>query len=94
MMFNPALLFYFVFPTIWRCISLDEGFTSHQTVARTAGNVLLRLGDSVLLPFKCSDYTETLEQYLNVAVENFEVELKAHDISMGTGLKSHDCISK
>ncbi|KAG7318617.1 hypothetical protein KOW79_018372 [Hemibagrus wyckioides] len=61
---------------------IDPGFTSHQTVARTAGNVLLRLADSILLPFKCSDYAETLEQYLTVAVDNFEADLKANDISM------------
>ncbi|KAB5528284.1 hypothetical protein PHYPO_G00138510 [Pangasianodon hypophthalmus] len=61
---------------------IDPGFTSHQTVARTAGNVLLRLGDSILLPFKCSDYAESLEQYLSVAVENFEAELKTNGISM------------
>ncbi|KAF7687672.1 aminopeptidase NAALADL1 isoform X1 [Silurus meridionalis] len=61
---------------------IDPGFTSHQTVARTAGNVLLRLADSILLPFKCSDYAETLEQYLNVSVQNFEAELKNNGISM------------
>ncbi|MCI4392417.1 hypothetical protein PGIGA_G00145690 [Pangasianodon gigas] len=61
---------------------IDPGFTSHQTVARTAGNVLLRLGDSILLPFKCSDYAESLEQYLRVAMENFEAELKTNGISM------------
>ncbi|XP_017307041.2 aminopeptidase NAALADL1 [Ictalurus punctatus] len=61
---------------------IDPGFTSHQTVARTAGNVLLRLADSILLPFKSSDYAETLEQYLSVAVENFDAELTANDISM------------
>lgn len=74
------------FPTWWHFISLDGGFTSHQTVARTAGNVLLRLADSILLPFKCSDYAETLEQYLGVAEGNFEAELKANGISMGKGL--------
>ncbi|KAK2845865.1 hypothetical protein Q7C36_010719 [Tachysurus vachellii] len=61
---------------------IDPGFTSHQTVARTAGNVLLRLADSILLPFKCSDYAETLEQYLKEAVESFEADLKANKISM------------
>uniref|UniRef100_A0A673X7S5 Aminopeptidase NAALADL1 n=1 Tax=Salmo trutta TaxID=8032 RepID=A0A673X7S5_SALTR len=48
---------------------IDPGFTSHQTVARTAGNVLMRLADSLLLPFNCSDYAETLEGYLNKAME-------------------------
>ncbi|KAM9446861.1 aminopeptidase NAALADL1 [Clarias gariepinus] len=61
---------------------IDPGFTSHQTVARTAGNVLLRLADSVLLPFKCSDYAGVLEQYLTEAVGKFEADLKAKDISM------------
>lgn len=75
------------FSTWWRGISPVEGFTSHQAVARTAGNVLLRLADAILLPFKCSDYAETLEQYLGVAEGNFEAELKANGISMGTSLK-------
>uniref|UniRef100_A0AAY4ATE7 Aminopeptidase NAALADL1 n=1 Tax=Denticeps clupeoides TaxID=299321 RepID=A0AAY4ATE7_9TELE len=61
---------------------IDPGFTSHQTVARTAGNVLLRLADSLLLPFNCSDYAESLEQYLQVALDNFQEELSKHGISM------------
>ncbi|KAL6465985.1 hypothetical protein MHYP_G00261180 [Metynnis hypsauchen] len=60
---------------------IDPGFTSHQTVARTAGNVLLRLADSFLLPFNCSDYAERLESYLSATVENFEEHLKANSIS-------------
>ncbi|XP_059911103.1 aminopeptidase NAALADL1 [Gadus macrocephalus] len=46
---------------------IDPGFTSHQAVARTAGNVLLRLADSLLLPLNVSDYAETLEAYLATA---------------------------
>ncbi|XP_041957082.1 aminopeptidase NAALADL1 [Alosa sapidissima] len=61
---------------------IDPGFTSHQTVARTAGNVLLRLADSLLLPFNCRDYAESLEGYLNVALTNFKDELVARLISM------------
>ncbi|XP_051981775.1 aminopeptidase NAALADL1 [Xyrauchen texanus] len=61
---------------------IDPGFTSHQAVARTAGNVLVRLADSLLLPFNCSDYAESLEQYHNEAVKNFEAKLMANDISM------------
>ncbi|XP_076855102.1 aminopeptidase NAALADL1 [Brachyhypopomus gauderio] len=61
---------------------IDPGFTSHQTVARTAGNVLLRLADSLLLPFNCSDYAETLEQYLAAAVDAFEAQLQANGVSM------------
>lgn len=59
------------------------GFTSHQAVARTAGNVLLRLADSLLLPFNCSDYAESLEQYLSQAVTAFEEKLAAKGISIG-----------
>uniref|UniRef100_A0A8C9WJK2 N-acetylated alpha-linked acidic dipeptidase like 1 n=1 Tax=Scleropages formosus TaxID=113540 RepID=A0A8C9WJK2_SCLFO len=62
---------------------IDPGFTSHQTVARVAGNVLLRLADSLLLPFSCSDYAESLEQYLSTAVESFNEKLAQHGISMG-----------
>uniref|UniRef100_A0A3B1IQ93 Aminopeptidase NAALADL1 n=2 Tax=Astyanax mexicanus TaxID=7994 RepID=A0A3B1IQ93_ASTMX len=60
---------------------IDPGFTSHQTVARTAGNILLRLADSLLLPFNCTDYAESLEGYLTGTVENFEELLKANGIS-------------
>ncbi|KAJ8414861.1 hypothetical protein AAFF_G00023840 [Aldrovandia affinis] len=61
---------------------IDPGFTSHQTVARTAGNVLLRLADSLLVPFNCSDYAESLEQYLKTALENFNNRLAEKGISM------------
>uniref|UniRef100_A0A8C8D5M2 Uncharacterized protein n=1 Tax=Oncorhynchus tshawytscha TaxID=74940 RepID=A0A8C8D5M2_ONCTS len=62
---------------------IDPGFTSHQTVARTAGNVLIRLADSLLLPFNCSDYAETLEGYLSKAMELYTDGLAAHMISIG-----------
>lgn len=58
------------------------GFTSHQAIGRTAGNVLIRLADSLLLPFNCSDYAESLEDYLNEAVKLYEEELKTKNISM------------
>uniref|UniRef100_A0A8C1DBZ2 N-acetylated alpha-linked acidic dipeptidase like 1 n=1 Tax=Cyprinus carpio carpio TaxID=630221 RepID=A0A8C1DBZ2_CYPCA len=61
---------------------IDPGFTSHQAVARTAGNVLVRLADSLLLPFNCSDYAESLDQYLGQAVTAFEEKLAAKGISM------------
>lgn len=62
---------------------LGSGFTSHQTVARTAGNVLLRLSDSLLLPFNLTDYAESLEQYLNTALKNFGSTLAQKKISVG-----------
>ncbi|XP_057177424.1 aminopeptidase NAALADL1 [Triplophysa rosa] len=61
---------------------IDPGFTSHQAVARTAGNVLVRLADSLLLPLNCSDYAESLEQYLDEAVKAFEAKLANNGISM------------
>ncbi|KAJ8285530.1 hypothetical protein GJAV_G00027880 [Gymnothorax javanicus] len=61
---------------------IDPGFTSHQTVARTAGNVLLRLADSLLVPFNSSDYAEGLEQYLNTAIESFSDRLTQKGISL------------
>lgn len=61
---------------------IDPGFTSHQTVARTAGNVLLRLADSHLLPLNCRDYAESLEAYLDVALSNFKDRLSANGISI------------
>uniref|UniRef100_A0A8C6UM05 Aminopeptidase NAALADL1 n=1 Tax=Neogobius melanostomus TaxID=47308 RepID=A0A8C6UM05_9GOBI len=67
---------------IYTMFIFSVGFTSHQAIARTAGNVLIRLADSLLLPFSCSDYAETLEDYLKEAVEQYEVELKTKNISM------------
>ncbi|KAJ8005614.1 hypothetical protein DPEC_G00119770 [Dallia pectoralis] len=61
---------------------IDPGFTSHQTVARTAGNVLMRLADSLLLPFNCSDYAETLEGYLSKALELYTDGLAVRNISI------------
>ncbi|KAI4877165.1 hypothetical protein NFI96_020668 [Prochilodus magdalenae] len=61
---------------------IDPGFTSHQTVARTAGTILLRLADSLLLPFNCSDYAEGLEGYLANTEKNFEEPLKTNGISI------------
>lgn len=43
----------------------------------------MRLADSLLLPFNCSDYAESLEQYLSQAVIAFEEKLAAEGVSMG-----------
>ncbi|XP_030647261.1 aminopeptidase NAALADL1 [Chanos chanos] len=61
---------------------IDPGFTGHQTVARTAGTVLLRLADSLLLPFKCSDYAESLELYLDESLKRYKTQLENKKISM------------
>lgn len=61
---------------------IDPGFVSHQAVARTAGNILIRLADSLLLPLNCSDYAEILEDYLNTAVTLYQSQLEAHKISI------------
>ncbi|XP_068994611.1 aminopeptidase NAALADL1 [Embiotoca jacksoni] len=61
---------------------IDPGFVSHQAVARTAGNVLIRLADSLVLPLNCSDYAESLEDYLNTAVTLYQEPLQARMISM------------
>uniref|UniRef100_A0A8C4X2G3 Aminopeptidase NAALADL1 n=1 Tax=Erpetoichthys calabaricus TaxID=27687 RepID=A0A8C4X2G3_ERPCA len=61
---------------------IDPGFTSHQAVARTAGNILLRLADSLILPFKASDYTESLEKYFSTALEVFGNKLVANGITL------------
>ncbi|CAH2324754.1 N-acetylated-alpha-linked acidic dipeptidase [Pelobates cultripes] len=61
---------------------IDPGFTSHQTVARTAGNVLLRLSDSIILPLGARDYVELLENYYNEAEKQFLVNLNLHKISL------------
>ncbi|KAM4771971.1 aminopeptidase NAALADL1-like [Rhinophrynus dorsalis] len=61
---------------------IDPGFTSHQMVARTAGNVLLRLSDSLILPLGVKDYVETLEDYYTTAEKNFQVNLTINNISL------------
>ncbi|XP_017267905.1 aminopeptidase NAALADL1 [Kryptolebias marmoratus] len=61
---------------------IDPGFVSHQAVARTAGNILIRLADSLVLPLNCSDYAESLEEYLKTAVDLYQEKLQAKKISM------------
>ncbi|KAI3371993.1 hypothetical protein L3Q82_006863 [Scortum barcoo] len=61
---------------------IDPGFLSHQAVAKTAGNILIRLADSLVLPLNCSDYAESLEDYLNTAVNLYQTKLQANSISM------------
>lgn len=53
-------------------------------MARTAGNVLLRLSDSLFLPLNASDYSETLRGFLQTAQLYFGVLLQYHNISLGT----------
>lgn len=62
----------------------SAGFSSHQAVARTAGNVLLRLSDSLFLPLNVSDYSETLRSFLQAAQQSFGALLEQHSISLGT----------
>ncbi|KAE8605334.1 hypothetical protein XENTR_v10015067 [Xenopus tropicalis] len=61
---------------------IDPGFTSHQMVGRTAGNVLLRLADSLILPLGVRDYAETLEDYYNRAEQSFQSNLVSKNISL------------
>ncbi|XP_049906969.1 aminopeptidase NAALADL1 [Epinephelus moara] len=61
---------------------IDPGFVSHQAIARTAGNVLIRLADSLVLPLNCSDYAETLGDYLNTALDQYQQQLQDKNISM------------
>nr|KAF6438350.1 N-acetylated alpha-linked acidic dipeptidase like 1 [Molossus molossus] len=62
---------------------VDPGFSSHQAVARTAGNVLLRLSDSLFLPLNVSDYSETLRKFLQAAQQDLGALLEQHSISLG-----------
>ena len=62
---------------------LDPGFSSHQAVARTAGSVLLRLSDSLFLPLNVSDYSETLQSFLQAAQEALGTQLEKQNISLG-----------
>ncbi|KAG8438076.1 hypothetical protein GDO86_008675 [Hymenochirus boettgeri] len=61
---------------------IDPGFTSHQMVVRTAGNVLLRLSDSLLLPLGPLNYWETLNAYYTTAENVIGSTLTAKNISL------------
>lgn len=67
----------------WPCVP-STGFSSHQAVARTAGSVLLRLSDSLFLPLKVSDYSDTLRSFLQAAQEDLSTVLQQHGINLGT----------
>ncbi|KAM3824866.1 aminopeptidase NAALADL1 [Vipera latastei] len=62
---------------------IDPGFTSHRAVAQTAGNVLLRLAESLILPLNVSNYGETLQAMYGTAERVFQVDLLNHSISLG-----------
>ncbi|KAM8815087.1 aminopeptidase NAALADL1 [Rhynchonycteris naso] len=62
---------------------VDPGFSSHLAVAQTAGNVLLRLSDSLFLPLNISDYSETLRSFLQAAQQDLGALLQQHSISLG-----------
>ncbi|KAL7978350.1 hypothetical protein Chor_014889 [Crotalus horridus] len=61
---------------------VKEGFTSHRAVAQTAGNVLLRLAESLILPLNVSNYGETLQAMYDTAERVFQVDLLNHNISL------------
>ncbi|XP_072102015.1 aminopeptidase NAALADL1 [Mobula birostris] len=61
---------------------IDPGFTSHQAVGRTAGNVLLRLADSALLPLNPGDYMEAIRELFDTAEKELGSELKKKNISL------------
>ncbi|XP_072887661.1 aminopeptidase NAALADL1 [Hemitrygon akajei] len=61
---------------------IDPGFTSHQAVGRTAGNVLLRLADSALLPLNPGDYVEAIRELFNTAEKELGSELGKQKISL------------
>lgn len=63
--------------------SLKLGFYSHQAVARTAGSILIRLSDSLVLPMISGDYAESLEGYLATSVTLYQDKLQQKNISMG-----------
>ncbi|XP_036619536.1 aminopeptidase NAALADL1 [Trichosurus vulpecula] len=62
---------------------LDPGFTSHHAVAQTVINILLRLSDSLLLPFNISDYSETLRSFLQAAQDDLGPLLEQQSIDLG-----------
>ncbi|KAE8607278.1 hypothetical protein XENTR_v10011110 [Xenopus tropicalis] len=61
---------------------MDISYTYDRMVTRTAGNILLRLSDSLILPLGPLDYWETLDSYYNTAESNFGNTLSSKDISL------------
>ncbi|KAM9221338.1 aminopeptidase NAALADL1 [Dugong dugon] len=62
---------------------VDPGFSCHRAVGQTAGSVLLRLSDSLLLPLNVSDYSETLRSFLQAAQQDLRALLEQHNIDLG-----------
>lgn len=46
--------------------------------------MLLRLSDSLFLPLNVSDYSETLQSFLQAAQEALGTQLEKQNISLGT----------
>lgn len=53
-------------------------------MAQVAGSVLLRLSDSLFLPLNVSDYSETLQSFLQAAQQHLGALLEQQSISLGT----------
>lgn len=66
-------------------LALCTGFHSHHAVAQMAGNVLLRLSDSLFLPLNVEDYSETLHSFLQAVQRDMGAVLEQRGISLGAG---------
>ncbi|XP_004618460.2 aminopeptidase NAALADL1 [Sorex araneus] len=62
---------------------VDPGFSSHQTVAQVAGNVLLRLSDSLFLPLNVKDYSEILRSFFLAVKNDVGTVLEQMKINLG-----------
>ena len=62
---------------------VDPGFFAHQAVARIAGNALLRIADSLILPFSVSHFADFVKSQVDATEQQYGVEMTANGISLG-----------
>ena len=62
---------------------IDPGFYSHQAVTRIAGNALLRIADSLILPFSLSRFADFVQLQVDATEREYEVKMIAEGISLG-----------
>jgi len=62
---------------------IDPGFHAHQAVTRIAGNALLRIADSLILPFSVSQFADFVQLQVDATEQNYGALFAAEGISLG-----------
>ena len=65
---------------------IDPGFLAHQAVTRIAGNALLRLADSLILPYSLNDFANFVSRQVEETVQQYSDKLAQMEISLGKAL--------